>query len=748
MIRPGKVLEIDNRNNLIICKCENGFLGITIYLPEIVHIAFYPGKGEDKLPMWGISAAPDLSVEIKTEFDSDNFIIRTNSIIVYINRYSSQITVVDCKGNRLLQTADYYLKPATISGEDTYNVYLELLAQEDECYYGLGQHQLGWMNHKGKEVFLWHDYKAKCGEIVAVPFMVTNRNYGFIFDNCSRTSVTPGMSGLTKWSAEVGEALSFFFVFGTNVDKIYQGYRHLTGITPIPPKSSLGYIQCKQRYKDRDELMKVAKTYREKGYPCDMLIIDWFHWKVLGDLDLDEAFWPDAKVMIDQLREMGYSVMISCWPRFMKESKNYSFLEEKGWFMKDENRETLYGTHEDQRGALIDTTNPECAGWYWNTIYENYAKKGFTSWWLDENEPDICPHSFYLHAGTGARIHNIYPLTHTKAVYEGHRKNMKERCLILSRAAYLGAQQYGTTFWSSDVYPTWDVLKRQIPTGLNFCATGMVYWSSDIGGWQELPNKENKDAGYKQLLLQTEDTSPYTGSLADYPELYTRWFQFGAFCPTFRAHGTRDENEVWSYGKEVEKILVKYLKLRYMLMPYIYSLAYDAYKTGRPFMRALFMDFPQDLKVSDIKDQYMFGPAFLVAPVVEQGAKQREVYLPVSAGWYDYWTNKKYDGGQTVIVDALIDTIPLFVRAGSIIPCAEIVPHTGIPQKEIELWVYKGQNGHFTLYNDDGKTYNYEDGDFITIDIEWIDERELIILDNTGKGFFPGHKEKWLKIVG
>jgi alpha-D-xyloside xylohydrolase len=293
---------------------------------------------------------------------------------------------------------------------------------------------------------------------------------------------------------------------------------------------------------------------------------------------------------------------------------------------------------------------------------------------------------------------------------------MKQRALILSRDSYLGAQRNGAMFWSSDIYPTWDTLKRQIPTGLDFTASGMAYWSNDVGGWQYLPAEHH---GAHPPLLDGSDARDNIGGYEDYPELYTRWFEYGSFLPIFRTHGSRLYNEVWSYGKAAEPILEKYLKLRYQLMPYIYSLGYRTYESGAPYMRALFMDFPDDPNVAGMGDEYMFGPAFLVAPVTEQGATSRAVYLPAGADWYNYWTNERIRGGQTVKVSAPIDTLPLFVRAGSIVPLGEPVQSTNEAQKLARVRVYRGADGEFTLYDDDGKTYAYEGGDRRITRLHW-----------------------------
>ena len=333
-------------------------------------------------------------------------------------------------------------------------------------------------------------------------------------------------------------------------------------------------------------------------------------------------------------------------------------------------------------GPNLDTTNPEAAKWWWEKIRDRYVKPyGFDYMWLDETEPDIDPADDMFSIGSGTRFYNVYPLFHTASVYEGFRRDFGDsrRVMILARAAYLGAQRNGTVFWSSDIVSTWDMLKRSIPAGLNFAATGLPYWDTDIAGFFSPAIPADYHAEHKPLI-DGSDARDTIGNYEDYPELFVRWFEWGAFQPVMRAHGERDHNEVWSYGKQAEPILAKYLKLRYQLLPYTYSVAYRSYQTGAPYMRALFMDFPADPKVADIPDEYMYGPAFLVAPVTEQGATQRTVYLPAGCDWYNYWTNERLHGGQTIVADAPIDTLPLFVRAGSIVPLGSEVESTHEPQ--------------------------------------------------------------------
>ncbi len=626
---------------------------------------------------------------------------------------------------------------------DFYQVGATFASPDDEHYYGLGQNHEGFLDHRGHTVHCWHDYLATGGPSVCVPFVVTNRGYGMIWDNPSKTTIEPGFNEQTKWTSEVGDRVSFFVIAGKTTDEIYSGYRLLTGATPMLPKAAYGYIQCKQRYMTQDEVLAVADGYRERHLPADVIVVDWFYYTKMGQMDMDPTKWPDPVGMNRKLHDMGFQTMISVWPRFVPESRYYNFLLQKGWFEHLADGTPTNGLPYDRAGSDIDTTNPDAGRWFWETIRDNIIEKGFDAIWADETEPDLPPDGSYFYVGPGTRYFNIYPLFHTAAIYDGFRRDLKTRALILSRDAYLGAQRNGTIFWSSDIYPTWDTLKRQIPTGLDFAASGLTYWSNDTGGWQYLPKEHHP---VHPPLLDPSDARDNVGGYDDYPELYTRWFEYATFLPIFRTHGSRNYNEVWSYGKAAEPILEKYLKLRYMLMPYIYSLGYFTYESGAPFMRALFMDFPNDPHVADLRDEYMFGPALLVAPITDQGAQSRKVYLPAGTDWYNYWTSKRIKGGQTVDVNAPIDTIPLFVRAGSILPFGEPVESTSQLQKIAKLRVYPGADGDFTLYQDDGKTYAYEKGTSSITHLHWNDAEQK--LSHEGASAWTTPDAQILEVVG
>lgn len=625
-----------------------------------------------------------------------------------------------------------------------YSVGAWFVSPDDEHYYGLGDNQEGFLDHRGHPVRCWNDYLAPAGPTTCIPFLVTNKGYGLIWDNPSKTTIEPGFNEQTIWKSEVGERVSYFVIVGDSADEIYEGYRLLTGPTPMLPKAAYGYIQCKQRYSSQQELMSVAEGYRDRHLPADVLVVDWFYYTKMGQMDMDPKYWPDPSAMNKKLHDMGFETMISVWPRFVPDDRYYAEILKNGWFIHTADGKPTNGLPYDRAGSDIDTTNPAAASWYWKVIRDNIISKGFDSLWADETEPDLPPNGAYLHVGPGTEFFNVYPLFHTAALYDGFRKDEPgRRGLILSRDAYLGIQRNGVIVWSSDIYPTWDTYRRQIPTGLDFAASGVTYWSNDTGGWQYLPPVHHPA---HPPLLDPSDARAVVGHYDDYPELYTRWFQYATFLPIMRTHGSRTANEVWSYGKQAEPILEKYLRLRYELMPYIYSLGYHTWLTGAPYLRALPLDFPDDPKVADLRDEYMFGPAFLVAPVTEQGATSREVYLPAGADWYNYWTNERVRGGQTIEVSAPIDTIPLFVRAGSIVPLGAPVESTHQKQAIEKVRVYAGANAEFTLFSDDGTTYAYEKGAGQITHLQWDDGAQK--LTHTGASAWAVPDSEIVDVIG
>jgi len=643
--------------------------------------------------------------------------------------HNDAVLVTTPEGKTLLHMRTWTMAPESEevakadAGRKGYRVSSTFDSPADEHYYGLGQQQKGWMDLRNHEVLCWHDYFAIGGQNVCVPFMVSSRGYGLVWDNPSKTTVDLGFSVRNVWTSEVGDRVSYFVIVGERSDEIYAGYRLLTGVTHMLPEAIYGYIQSKAIYPTQEQLLDVAKEYRRKNLPLDVMVVDFLNMTRQGEMDLDPKRWPDPAAMNRELQAMGMGSLLSVWPHYAPGTQFYDMLLSKGWLIHTPDGKPHVGDEPNTIGPNIDTTNPEAAKWIWEKIRDRYVKPyGFDYLWLDETEPDLDPAKDVFSVGSGTRFFNVFPLFHTGSVYDGFRRDFGDsrRVMILARAAYLGAQRNGTVFWSSDIDSTWDVLKRSIPAGLNFTATGLPYWDTDIAGFYSPLVTPDYHATHKPLI-DGSDVRANIGNYEDFPELFVRWFQWGSFQPVMRAHGSRNHNEVWAYGKQAEPILTKYLKLRYQLLPYTYSAAYHSYQTGAPYMRALFMDFPEDSKVADIPDEYMYGPAFLVAPVTEQGATSRTVYLPAGCDWYNYWTNERLRGGQTIVADAPIDTLPLFVRAGSIVPLGSEVLNTQQPQAIASVRVYPGADGSFTLFQDDGKTYAYEKGGGSITKLTWDD---------------------------
>ena len=631
------------------------------------------------------------------------------------------LEIRNARGAPLLAMTGWQMAPHTVNGEATFQVGASFGAPAGEHFYGLGQNQEGVLDLRGRTIDCRHFYDEPHGETVCIPFMVSSRGYAIVWDNPSDTHVYPGVNGRTLWQSEVGERVSFFVIVGDDADALYAGYAKLTGRTPLPPKAAFGLIQSKARYASQREVLDVAHSYRAKGYPLDIMVIDWFYWTRMGQLDIDPAQFPDPDGMNRDLHALGMRSLISVWPRFERDSRYFNELDARGFFLKDKDGRTQDGLpfRADRAGALIDATNGQALDWFFTHVRDNILSHGFDYLWLDETEPDLVPDGFFFRIGSGDRYHNVFPLLYVGGMSRHLRAYRPDRrVLILARAAYLGAQRTGAIFWSSDIDPSWEALKRQVPAGLDMTASGIAYWGNDIGGWQPLPQS---GSATHPLLLDPSDARDVVGGDDDYPELFTRWFEYGTFLPTLRVHGERRHTEIWAYGKQAEAILARYDRLRYQLIPYIYSLARHTYESGAPFMRALWMDFPGDARVSAIGDEYMFGPDFLVAPVTSQGQTRKQVYLPAGADWYDYWTNERLSGGRTVTVDAPIDRIPVFVRAGSILPMGAVVPSTAARQDIERIRVYPGRDANFDLYDDDGVSYDYQRGGGRMMHLHWND---------------------------
>jgi alpha-D-xyloside xylohydrolase len=545
--------------------------------------------------------------------------------------------------------------------------------------------------------------------------------------------------GIISLQSEVADQIDYYFVYGKNLDDVIKGYRYLTGKAPVMPKWAMGFWQCRERYKTQDELLDVVREYRKRKIPIDNIVQDWFYWKEddWGSHDFDPLRFPDPEGMIKELHDsLNAHIMISVWPKFYVGTAHFEEFRKNGWlYMRNVEVGEKDWVGPGYVSTFYDPYSEGARKLYWKQIENKLYSKGIDAWWLDATEPDI--HSNLspeetlrrmgpTELGTSARYRNTYSLMNSKAVYEGQRlSNPDKRVFILTRSAFAGQQKYSAATWSGDVAARWYDLKVQIPAGLNFSLSGIPYWTTDIGGFAVEPRYEN----------------PSEKDLDEWRELNTRWFQFGAFCPLFRSHGQFPYREIFNISPEghpAYESMVYYDKLRYRLMPYIYSLAGMVTFEDYTIMRALILDFPDDKNVFNISDQFMFGPAFLVNPVTDYKARSRKVYLPGGTQWYDFYTGKKYPGGKTISADAPYERIPLFVKAGSIIPLGPEIQYTGQKQADtLTLFVYSGKNGSFVLYEDEGTNYNYEKGLYSTIEFKYNDsDRELVIGER--KGEFPG----------
>jgi alpha-D-xyloside xylohydrolase len=734
---------------------RNGaWVSVEAYGPNVVHITIAPDKAEAlKGPGYGIlpKNADNAAFRHGSGTDGDTFSSSALSLRVAPapqprvptmgeKYFAPQLAPValqvrNAKGELVLDMSGWELSPQTVNTEKTYQAGASFRAPADEHYYGMGQNQesTGPLDLRGRVLDCKHWYDAPAGESVCVPFMVSSKGYGIVWDNPSATRFVAGINGRTAFQSNVGERVSFFVITGSTPEEIYSGYARISGKTPIPPKAAFGLIQSKARYESQQEVLRVANTYREKKYPLDIMVVDWFYWTRMGQLDIDPAQFPAPAAMNKELHDLGMQSIISVWPRFETSGRYFNELDAKGYFLKDKDGKTVDGLpfRSDRTGALIDATNPAARQWFWERVRDNILAQGFDYPWLDETEPDLVPEGFFYSIGSGDRYRNLFPLPHVDGVAQGLRSwKPNRRALILSRAAYLGSQRSGALFWSSDIQSTWEALARQVPTGLNMTASGIAYWGNDIGGWQRIPQTSKAT---RPPLVDPSGAEDTIGQNHDYPELHTRWFQYGTFLPTLRLHGSRKHGEIWAFGKQAETIMANFNRLRYQLIPYIYSQAKGTWDSGAPFMRPLWMDFPNDPKVANIGTQYMFGPAFLVAPVTEQGQTEKDVYLPAGSDWYNFWTNEKMAGGRWVRVAAPIEQIPVFVRAGSIVPMGAEVQSTAVKQAIAEIRVYPGKDGGFALYDDDGVSYDYEKGKGTLARLQWNDGAARLTVSGDGE---------------
>ena len=669
-------------------------------------------------------------------------VVRSTSMKVMIEPEEGKVSFYDTKGNVLIkEKSGARFTDFDDVGTKTFSVYQPFILDKDEAIYGLGQMQDGRMIQRGFKKYMVQDNTEDF-----IPFIISVKGYGLFWDNYSPTTFTDNEEE-TSFDSEVGDCVDYYVMVGGNADGVIAKMRQLTGQAPMNPLWTYGFWQSKERYKSQDETVGVVRKYRELNVPLDGIIQDWQYWGnnyLWNAMDFLNENFLHPKRMMEEVHGMHAHLAISIWQSFGPETLQFKEMEKKNmlfdfatWPVSGVN---IWPPMEDfpSKVKVYDPYNPEARDIYWKYLEKGLFSLGIDAWWMDSTEPDHHnrkPDDFnqMTYMGSFRKVRNAFPLMCVSGVYDHQRATSSDkRVYIFTRSAFAGQQRYGANTWTGDINSNWKTLKNQISAGLNFSLCGIPYWNTDIGGFF---------------------LSGYDISDLDYKELLVRWTQFGAFCGMMRSHGEGQPREIYQFGKKGEPIfdaLEKAIRMRYSFLPYIYGTSWQVTKNQSSLQRALMMDFPHDKDALNINDEFMFGKSILVCPVTEQlyttkqgrrqftvdydHVKSVDVYLPKGTSWYNYWTNERLDGGQHIQCAAPLDKIPLFIKAGSILPMGPDVQYVGEKSWEnLELKVYEGANGEFVLYEDEGDNYNYEKGAYTEIPLTWNNaSRRLTIGDRKG----------------
>ena len=736
--------------------------------------------------------------------EDGDFTISTPALTLVINRATGAIRYFDATGNLLLAeperggkwltakkiTRNIFNKDAQIAAKESidgaratatdfqtvpdgeeFEAKLEFVFAKDEALFGLGSHEEGYGNLRGKSRELYQQNMK-----IVLPYFVSTHHYGLLLDCCSLMTFHDDALG-SYWWADVVDELDYYFIHGATFDDLTRGYHTLTGKPPMLPKWAFGFAQSKERYVDAAEVTAIVREHRRRKIPLDLVVLDWKSWPdgpCFGQKSFDPVRFANPEAMTRELHELGARLMISIWPIMTNGGENQQELLARGLMLGNQ--------------STVDAFNPEARAVYWEQARRGLFVHGIDAWWCDCTEPFEAdwsgavkpePHQRLVINTEAAkkyldqRLTNAYSLHHAQGIYEGQRKaTSAKRVVNVTRSAYAGQHRYSTISWNGDICATWETLRRCIPEGLNYCAAGEPYWTVDIGAFfiKNDPTlwfwSGDYDEGCRGLIdfnAKSADLNDTGSRDLGYHELYTRWLQYGAFLPMFRSHGTDAAREIWRFGEPGNPFydtIAKTIHLRYRLLPYIYSLAAQVTRNSYTLLRAVALDYPNDPATHNLTDQFLFGPALLVCPVTTPMyyerrsqpltgvAKTRAVYLPAGNDWFDFWTGVKYAGGSTITADAPLETIPLLVRAGSIIPLGPQIQFTGEkPADPMELRVYRGADGAFTLYEDEGDNYNYEQGACAIIEFTWNDQKRTLTI-GARKGAFLGMlNERTFRVV-
>ncbi len=868
------MLAVTKRPDGAVFTTQAGTLRLQVCSERVVHVTFSPAAQPVEAKSLAVIGSL-AQAAWQWQEEPERFVIQTGKVTVMVDRRTGAVDFQDAAQSPVLRetaSGGRAFPPREGPGAVGTGVRQSFLLAPGEEIYGLGQHQDGVWNYRGHAVHL-----QQRNTEVAVPVLISSQGYGLLWDNPAVTDVAVGVDDAKdelSWNSEAGDAVDYYFLYGPSTDEIIHGYRQLTGTAPMFGRWAWGYWQSRERYTSQQELLGVAREYRRRQFPIDALVQDWQYWSPSpwGSHAFGPNF-PDPKGMMDELHAADLHAIISVWPKFEQGSRNYDELEKAGFLYPP-----IYpNVYPAGKAKWYDAFNPGARQMDWRQMSDEIFSRGFDGWWLDATEPELSGkwgefRDIQTFDGPGYKVFNAFPLMATTAVYEGQRAQTDDkRVFILTRSAFAGQQRNAAVVWSGDITGDWGTFKRQIPAGLNFVASGLPYWNTDIGGFFSPSN--------------ADDT---------YRELFVRWYQFGAFCPIFRAHGTGTQKEMWSFGPEVESILLNYDRLRYRLLPYIYSTAWQVTSADATMMRPLLMDFAADPAARAVSDQFLFGPALMACPVTEasggtfnvvpstrlatpagqpggllatyyQGnnfeqkklarrdaeiafdwdkvkregvgenihrdpvpglemdhfsvrwegfllttvagdyrlqmsaddgmrlwvdgnlviedwasravathtvtirlpanarvpikaeyyqdanaatvdlrwqppgdhaVQKRDVYLPPGT-WHDFWSGETLAGARTIQAEAPLGVMPLFVKAGSIIPMGPDVQNARQNADPIELRIYRGADGTFTLYEDEGDTYHYEKKVYATIPLHWDNHAGTLTIGQR-QGSFPG----------
>lgn len=747
---------------------------IQFYSSNIVRVLKWPsGKTFTKQSLSAVKIPEKVSLKVAQK--GEELLLASKDLQTVLNLKNGHIAFKKADGHSLLneKPAGATFTQFNDAGTKTYTISQSFVLEKEEPIYGLGILQNGKLSQRNQKIRMVQNNTWDF-----VTFFQSVKGYGLFWDNYSPTTFNDTVDE-TSFSSEVADGIDYYFMYGGNADGVVSGMRNLTGQVPMFPLWTYGFWQSKERYKSQAELVGVVKKYRELGVPLDGIIQDWQYWGnnyLWNAMDFLNPEFSNPQKMVDDVHQLNAHLLISIWSSFGPATKQYRKLDSIGALYNigtwpESGSETWPPNMDYPSGVRVyDAYNPKARDIYWDFLNKGLFSRNIDGWWMDSTEPDHL--SFKpsdmdtkTYLGSFRKVRNAYPLMTVGGVSDHQRAvSADKRVFILTRSAFAGQQRYGANTWSGDITSSWESLRNQIPAGLNFSLCGIPYWNSDIGGFfAGSYNKNwNDGSGAKNPLFQ---------------ELYVRWLQFGAFTPMMRSHGTDVPREIYQFGKKGEPIydaIENAIKLRYSLLPYLYSTARSVTDKQSTFMRALVMDFSQDKKVLDMNNEYLFGSSILVAPVInaqytpetiikaneETGwnrnlikgnavdtvnfrlPKSKKVYLPSGTVWYDFWTSQKYNGGQEIEATTTINTIPLYIKAGSILPLGPDVQYANEQKWDnLEIRVYEGANGTFTLYEDENDNYNYEKGIHATITFSWNDRREMLTI-SARSGSFPGMLSK------